>query len=500
MIIARMTAFVLFFMSLGLSAYGQNIFPECRFHFGTDWEKARSNSALMGQVDYLTGPWIGTSETFNIGEYYELCRDNNKVPVNHTYIIAFAARRDRGLQDCNVDQNNNLCKGGAKYIRENRTKILNIYGNFAKGVNNIMGSRPSVWLMEADFTQYTLETQDGGGLSYQEAGQLMKDMISTIKTNCPSAYFSIDISPWRDTTWQKNWYGALGMDQFSFIHTSGGSSRGDTEFISDSWSPSLPKWAWTYKAFGKPVFADAGYGVGGAGTGHDVRWDDINNLRKRVNDGVIGLAQVNPASNWANTITSLRSQLPKPPSCTGNDDPCTPSSITPHIQINNGTWQQISQATANVGSTVKFGPHPSSGGSWSWSGPGGFSASTREVELTNVRMDQGGDYVATYTNAQGCKSTQKLSLTVEPAVSVKVNREKAEFGVFIKDNVLRAVGGAGSNFMLSVYTLRGEIVYRKSFSGTVALPLASDLIGGSYLIEVKRGRDVVLKSRVMLAD
>lgn len=198
MIIARMTAFVLFFMSLCLSVYGQNVFPECRFHFGTDWEKARGNSALMGQVDYLTGPWIGTSETFNIGEYYELCRDNNKVPVNHTYIIAFAARRDRGLQDCNVDQNNNLCKGGAKYIRENRTKILNIYGNFARGVNNIMGSRPSVWLMEADFTQYTLDTQDGGGLSYQEAGQLMKDMISTIKTNCPSAYFSIDISPWRD--------------------------------------------------------------------------------------------------------------------------------------------------------------------------------------------------------------------------------------------------------------------------------------------------------------
>ena len=263
--ITRVIPFLL--LSLCISVNGQNIFPDCRFHFGTDWEKARNNNALMQQVDYLTGPWIGTSETFNIGEYYEVCRNNNKVPVNHTYIIAFAAAATWAFRTATL-MKTILCRRGAKYIRQNRAKILNIYADFARGVNNIMGNKPSVWLMEADFTQYTLDMQEGGGLSYQEAGQLMKDMISTIKSNCPSAYFSIDISPWRDTTWQKNWYGALGMDQFSFIHTSGGSSRGDTEFISDSWSPSLPKWAWTYRTFRKPIFADAGYGLE-AGTGHD---------------------------------------------------------------------------------------------------------------------------------------------------------------------------------------------------------------------------------------
>ena len=128
--ITRVIPFLL--LSLCISVNGQNIFPDCRFHFGTDWEKARNNNALMQQVDYLTGPWIGTSETFNIGEYYEVCRNNNKVPVNHTYIIAFAARRDMGLQDCNVDENNNLCRRGAKYIRQNRAKILNIYADFAQ--------------------------------------------------------------------------------------------------------------------------------------------------------------------------------------------------------------------------------------------------------------------------------------------------------------------------------------------------------------------------------
>jgi hypothetical protein len=494
--ITRVIPFLL--LSLCISVNGQNIFPDCRFHFGTDWEKARNNNALMQQVDYLTGPWIGTSETFNIGEYYEVCRNNNKVPVNHTYIIAFAARRDMGLQDCNVDENNNLCRRGAKYIRQNRAKILNIYADFARGVNNIMGNKPSVWLMEADFTQYTLDMQEGGGLSYQEAGQLMKDMISTIKSNCPSAYFSIDISPWRDTTWQKNWYGALGMDQFSFIHTSGGSSRGDTEFISDSWSPSLPKWAWTYRTFRKPIFADAGYGVGGAGTGHDSRWDDINNLRNRINDGVLGLAQVNPASNWANTISSLRSQLPKPSSC--SDQPCTPSSITPHIQINSEAWQQTTEKSVNAGSSVKFGPHPTSGGSWSWSGPGGFSASTREVSLTNIRVDQGGEYTATYTNDQGCKSTQKFKLTVNPVVSANIPEGKAGFSVSINNNILRTTGNAGINLMVSLYTLKGELVFRKNLTGQAVLPLASELIGGSYLLEVKKAGRVVLKNRVLLAD
>ncbi len=95
-------------------------------------------------------------------------------------------------------------------------------------------------------------------------------------------------------------------------------------------------------------------------------------------------------------------------SCSG----CIPSTITPYVQINGGSWQQTASASLNTGDNVMFGPQPVSGGSWSWSGPNGFTASTREVTISNIQANQAGDYVATYTNDGGCLSTQTFTVTV----------------------------------------------------------------------------------------
>ncbi len=95
-----------------------------------------------------------------------------------------------------------------------------------------------------------------------------------------------------------------------------------------------------------------------------------------------------------------------------NTSTCNPTSITPYLQINGGSWQQASSATLNVGDEIMFGPQPTSGGSWSWSGPNGFSASTREVTISNIQSNQAGTYVATYTNDCGAQSNQNFSVTV----------------------------------------------------------------------------------------
>ena len=91
---------------------------------------------------------------------------------------------------------------------------------------------------------------------------------------------------------------------------------------------------------------------------------------------------------------------------------CTPTTIVPYVQINSGAWTQTSTANASVGNSVTFGPQPVSGGSWSWIGPNGFAAATREVTITNIQTTQAGNYVATYTNASGCKSTNTFVVTV----------------------------------------------------------------------------------------
>ena len=87
---------------------------------------------------------------------------------------------------------------------------------------------------------------------------------------------------------------------------------------------------------------------------------------------------------------------------------CTSTAITPYIQVNGGTWQQTSSVTVSSGATVKFGPQPSAGGSWNWSGCG-TSGTAREQTFTATSSCTA---TATYTNSGGCQSTQAFTVTV----------------------------------------------------------------------------------------
>ncbi len=91
---------------------------------------------------------------------------------------------------------------------------------------------------------------------------------------------------------------------------------------------------------------------------------------------------------------------------------CTPTAIIPYIQIDGGSLQQTASASVTVGGSVMFSPQPATGGSWSWSGPNGFNATTRDVAISNIQTNQAGDYIATYTNDGGCESFQTFTVTV----------------------------------------------------------------------------------------
>jgi hypothetical protein len=90
--------------------------------------------------------------------------------------------------------------------------------------------------------------------------------------------------------------------------------------------------------------------------------------------------------------------------------------IVPYIQVNGGSWQQTATATVNAGSTVNLGPQPVSGGSWSWTGPNGYTSTSRQIN--NIPLSVGTDiYVATYTNTSGAQSTQAFTITVVGTVA-----------------------------------------------------------------------------------
>ncbi len=292
----------------------ETFFSACRFHFGTDVGKVSNNAALMAQIDYCTS-WAGSSEDFGMNSFFTTCKNNSKTPVVIAYIIAFTARRDLGLKDCNVGTPN-LCQSGADYIRQHKPRILSQYVKYAQGAAQSFGTAvPMIWCMEPDYVQYGESTQNNGGLTATQAGAYMNEIIDTVKKYCPNAVFSIDISPWKDTSFYKTWYGAMNMKRFSFVNTSGGGSRPDQTFISDSWASTLPTWKWVFTTFGTPLIADADYGVGGGSTGYDTRWQNVTNLSARINDGVIAVSHYNPTSNYAADIVAIRSQIPSPPKC-----------------------------------------------------------------------------------------------------------------------------------------------------------------------------------------
>jgi galactose oxidase len=89
---------------------------------------------------------------------------------------------------------------------------------------------------------------------------------------------------------------------------------------------------------------------------------------------------------------------------------CTPTPITPYLQVNGGTWQGATTATVAAGSTVNFGPQPL-GGTWSWTGPGGFTSNQREID--GIPLSAGSNtFVSTYINPSFCSSTQNFVITV----------------------------------------------------------------------------------------
>jgi hypothetical protein len=91
---------------------------------------------------------------------------------------------------------------------------------------------------------------------------------------------------------------------------------------------------------------------------------------------------------------------------------CAPTTIAPYILVNGGAWQNTNTVSVNTGASVTFGPQPATGGSWSWSGPGGFTSTSRQIVVSNIQTAQSGNYTATYTNATGCTSTEVFTITV----------------------------------------------------------------------------------------
>ena len=126
-----------------------------------------------------------------------------------------------------------------------------------------------------------------------------------------------------------------------------------------------------------------------------------------------------------------------------------------------------------------FGPQPTTGGSWSWSGPNNFSATTREVFMSNLQVSQAGNYVATYTNSGGCQSTQTFSITVTSAATGGLfpnPASKGRFTVLLTD--------ISENAVVKIYDNLGRMIYEKVAKGNNRIEIDARLKAGIYHVRI----------------
>ncbi len=104
-----------------------------------------------------------------------------------------------------------------------------------------------------------------------------------------------------------------------------------------------------------------------------------------------------------------------------------PTPIAPYIEVNGGAWQATNTVTVAAGSVVNLGPQPLTGGSWSWTGPNGFTSTSREID--NIPLVSGvNTYVATYTNPSGAKTTATFTITVTGWVEIGTSASNIAVG------------------------------------------------------------------------
>ncbi|MGD0548676.1 MAG: glycoside hydrolase family 48 protein, partial [Terracidiphilus sp.] len=187
----------------------------------------------------------------------------------------------------------------------------------------------------------------------------------------------------------------------------------------------------------------------------------------------------------ANTATTLISLTVLPLNT------CVPTAITPYLQVNGGAWQQISTVNVPAAATVNLGPQPI-GGTWSWTGPGGYTASTRQINA--IPLTAGLNvYTATYTNAANCPSTQAFNITeaggsftlAPAAVSLTVAQ-----GASGTDNILitDSVGFTGSVTLTATGQPTGVAVgfgvNPATATSLATFTVASSVAAGSYPISI----------------
>lgn len=149
---------------------------------------------------------------------------------------------------------------------------------------------------------------------------------------------------------------------------------------------------------------------------------------------------------------------------------CYPTELSPKLRVNGGVWSDSTIAEVNVGDEITFSPEPATEGSWIWNGPSGYTANTRMITIKNIKNYQGGNYVATYTNGCGAKSSISFKVNVTGQGSTSITIQENQLGFCGVDGTIDTnnTGFSGDGFANTNNALAAGVNYKLTFleSGT----------------------------------
>jgi hypothetical protein len=179
-----------------------------------------------------------------------------------------------------------------------------------------------------------------------------------------------------------------------------------------------------------------------------------------------------------------------------SDQTCIPTNVIPYTKVNAEAKKKLWITTVTAGSDVLLSPEPVAGDTWLWSGPGGFTSTSREVTLSDIQTTQAGIYKVTYTNASGCQSSfQTFTLNVTPETVTAIDDEEPHGFQLYPNPTTSTITISNANNLRSANLLdeQGRMIRSVRTDGDDATISLKDLPAGVYLIELvdQRGNRTV---------
>jgi len=169
--------------------------------------------------------------------------------------------------------------------------------------------------------------------------------------------------------------------------------------------------------------------------------------------------------------------------------------ITSYISVN-GVWKSagVNAVSLKSGGSIKFGPQPSDG-TWSWTGPNGFSSNSRETSINNIQVKQAGNYIGTFTTVAGCVETIICTITVDGASAIEAPKnENSEIKLYpnpADDKV--TLTNVPLHTLITVFDVCGQVLLQKTSTSENEIINLISLNKGSYFMKIGDGCCKTLK-------